>query len=500
MKLYLKINRWVKNIPMKDKNLGQQYQNKTLILINVVLLTFMACLDSSIVNVALPVMAQSFDLGMNSVSIVVSSYLITISAFILIFGRLGDIKGKVKIFKLGIIIFTLGSLFCALATNLWILVVARIIKAFGAAAFMATNQGIITMVYPPNQRGKALGVIGSFVAFGTLVGPPLGGVIVNSISWRYIFLINIPIGIFALIMGKCVLPKDVEFANDKFDFKGAALLLVSIVTLFGALLVGEQFGYTQYYVLIGFAIAIISFIAFIFAEKKAHTPLLELSLFKNKLFSVSLICAFIVFITISVSNIILPFYFQDALKLSPALSGMLLMASPLVLAAVSPLSGYLSDKIGSEILTFIGLSITCCGMLLMSTLSIKFSPIAIVGFLSVLSLGSGMFQSPNSSLIMSSVARNRLGIAGSINAFVRNLGMVVGISFSNIILYQTMSFKLGYSVSTFSNGMEETFVFAMKTVYLAAAGLTAVGAIITAARYFVYRKSKKEEMTQLTID
>jgi len=163
--------------------------------------TFMATLDSSIVNVALPKMAKSLSVSTESIAWVVSSYLIVISASILIFGRLGDMKGKTNIFHIGVVIFTFGSLLCGISHSFIILIIARSLQAIGAAATMANNQGIITQVFPSNERGKALGISGAFVALGSLTGPPIGGFIITHFSWEYIFLINIPIGIFVFLLG-----------------------------------------------------------------------------------------------------------------------------------------------------------------------------------------------------------------------------------------------------------------------------------------------------------
>lgn len=471
-----------------------QYKNRGLILINVVLLTFMACLDSSIINVALPVMADYFSVGMSSISAVISTYLVAISATVLIFGRMGDIKGNIKIFKLGIVIFTLGSSICAISISLYMLIMARILQAIGAAAFMATNQGIITRVFPPTERGKALGITGSFVALGTLVGPPLGGFIVDVSSWQYIFLINIPIGILAFILGIKILPRDEESKKLSFDIKGAVLMLVCIIALFGALLAGEKTGFAKPLILSGFAIAILAFVLFIRVERKEESPLLQLGIFSNRIFSLSIFCGFLLFACMSCSNIVLPFYFQDVIKMSPSISGLYLMTYPLVLLVVAPVSGHLSDKIGSELLTFIGLMLFSAACFLMATLGQNLHPAKVIVFIGIMALGNGMFQSPNNSLVMSSVPRNRLGVAGSINALVRNLGLVVGVSLSTLIVYGVMSSRLGYTVTTFVQGKEAEFVFGMKAAYISIGFLSLFAAILTAIRLYKRRKTGQPDL------
>lgn len=470
---------------------GFEYKNRGLILVNIVILTFMACLDSSIVNVALPVMAANFKVGMNLISIIASVYLVAISATILIFGRLGDIIGTVRIFKLGVIIFTVGSLFCALAGTLQLLVLARIVQAVGAAAFMATNQGIITRVFPMGERGKALGITGSFVALGTLVGPPLGGFIVDVAAWEYIFLINVPIGIFAFVIGMRILPKDEENTKARFDIKGALLFFLFIVVMFTAFLAGERIGFSKPQILLGFGFAIISFILFLKVEHREESPLLQLSIFRNELFSLSILCGFLLFVAMNCSNILLPFYLQDVIKMSASASGLYLMTYPMVLFVVAPISGHISDKIGSELLTFLGLATFSSTFFMMATLNQHFQPVKLVVIIALMALGNGMFQSPNNSLVMSSVPRERVGIAGSINALVRNMGLVVGISVATLILYGVMSKQVGYQVTTFVEGKEAEFAYAMRITYICAGLISMTGAALTAFRLIKQRRRCK---------
>ncbi|MDF2502822.1 MFS transporter [Clostridium sp.] len=467
-------------------------KNRWLILLTVVLMTFMCCLDTSIVNVALPVMSKKLNVTMGSIEWVITSYLIIISAMILIFGRLGDIKGKTKIFKFGIALFTIGSFLCGMTNSLLVLVLARIIQGVGAAATMSNSQGIITHVFPANERGRALGISGTFVALGTMVGPPIGGLIVSAFSWEYIFLINVPIGIMTFIISMKIFPRANNILKEKLDARGSILFIIGIVSLFGSLVQGQNIGYKHPIIIIGFIIAIISLVSFIIMEKVVKIPLLELSIFKNNLFSLSIFCGFVSFIAISAVTIILPFYLQDVLKLSPAITGIFMMISPLILAVVSPVSGYLSDKIGSEFLTFLGLILMSIGFVFMATLNENSSLLIVAAFIAIMTVGNGMFQSPNNSLVMSTVAKNKLGIAGSVNALVRNLGMVLGVSLSTLILYNRMSYKIGYRVVNYVEGRNDVFIYGMRYVFIGSAVMCAIGAIITAIRLYSSKENNEE--------
>ncbi|CDH90421.1 putative multidrug export protein [Clostridium botulinum B str. Eklund 17B (NRP)] len=459
---------------------------------------FMACLDSSIINVALPVMAKDLSTSMAGIQQIVTTYLIVISATILIFGRLGDIKGKTSVFKYGFIIFVLGSLFCGISTTLNFLTFSRIVQGIGAAMTMSTSQGIITHTFPKNERGRALGISGTFVALGTLLGPPLGGLIISVVSWEYIFLINVPIGTVAFIAAMKYLPKDKITTKQTLDYNGAILFLICIVSLFLGLLKGQKIGYNHITIILSFIIALVSFIVFIILESKIKNPLVDLSIFKNRVFSINVFCAFLSFVGISCINIIQPFYLQDVLELSPGTTGFIMMGYPIVLTIIAPLSGYLADKIGSKILTLSGLLVSAIGLFAMTTLNEQSSFLIIISVISIVALGNGIFQSPNNTLVMSSVEKSKLGIAGGINALIRNLGFVFGVSFSTTVLYNRMSYKIGYRVLDYVEGRGDVFIYGMKWVYALAAIGCIIGFIISLIDKLQIRHVQKSNESKIT--
>lgn len=468
----------------------QDINNKRWLILAVVLIgPFMSTLDSSIVNVALPTMANKLGASLGAIQWVVTSYLIVIASTILIFGRIADLKGKNQVYQFGFLIFSIGSLLCGISNTLTLLIVSRIVQAIGAAMTMSCSQAIITSVFPGNERGRALGLSGTTVALGTMIGPPLGGVMVGLFNWESIFLINVPIGAVAFLLGMKLLPKEHKESHESFDAVGAVIFLISIVALFWAMLSAETLGWRNAYILLSFAASVVCLIGFYFWEKKVEHPMLDFTLFHNKLFTVSIICAFISFLAIFCTNIIHPFYLQNAMKTSPSQAGLLMMVYPITVAFIAPVSGYLSDKIGSEILTMLGLLLTAAGLLLMSFLNLNSSFISIMLRLAVLGAGNGLFQSPNNSLVMSSVPRYKLGIAASINALIRNLGMVFGIAFSLTLLYNRMSYKIGYSVASFVDRREDIFIYGMGFVYRTAAVICLAGISMTFLRYI---KTKKQ--------
>jgi EmrB/QacA subfamily drug resistance transporter len=448
----------------------------------VVLMSFMSCLDASIVNIALPTIRESLSAKMADVEWAVTAYLMTICATILIFGRLGDLRGKTRIFRAGAVIFTIGSLACGMSESLATLVAFRVLQGVGAAAYMANNQGIITATFKPGERGRALGILATAVALGTMLGPVAGGLIVATFNWRFIFFINIPLGMIACIAGAAVLPKE-EVRHERFDCAGAGLFLVFILALIGGLTFGQTLGFSDYRVIASLVASIPAAVAFILVEKRTLAPILKPALFRNRQFSVGIACAIISYVCLNASVIILPFYLQIAHGLDPARTGFIMMVSPLVVALLSPVSGVMTDRLGAEGPSFAGLALMCAGFLLMGTLNATTPiPLAIACFV-ILAVGQGFFQPSNNTLIMSSVSRNELGVAGSVNSLSRNVGQALGVTAGTTLLYLLMSRKAGYAVFDYVPGRNDVFIYAMKRVYAALALFCLIGASFTFARF-----------------
>ena len=471
----------------QNTNDSIKHNNMWLILIATCLFTFMSTLDGSIVNIAMPTMSKDLAISMNEAEWIVSVYMITICCLLIFWGRISDTIGKIKIFKIGTLIFIMGSLFCGISSTLEMLLISRIIQATGASMTMATNYGIITENFPPEMRGRSLGVLGSFVSLGSIAGPGIGGVIIQKYTWHYIFLINIPIGIFAFVLGYFVFPKskkkDIPL---NLDYLGFILFDMFIISLFMGIFIGQVIGFTKLSIIILFIIAVCSFVGFIFREKRANNPLIDLTIFNNKSFSVGLTCAVLIFSSNLFMNTLLPFYLQDTLKLSSLMSGFILMCVPIAMVIVAPISGALSDKIGAKGLTFLGLFIVSVSQLLFILIGLK----TTISYLVILTLlagtGVALFQSPNNSIIMSSVEHNHLGIAGSINSLARNIGMVTGLSLSTTILYSSMTQKAGYKVNGYIDGRDDLFLYGMHIAFLVSFSLCFIAFIITGIR--LYRK------------
>ncbi|WHY17731.1 MFS transporter [Paenibacillus sp. G2S3] len=471
----------------EDKEIQKK---RWMILIVLNIFTFMSTLDGSIVNIALPELSKQLKLPMAQIEWVTTGYLMAICAAILFFGKLGDIVGKIRIFKIGTIVFVIGSLLCGFSLSLPALLASRVIQAIGASMTMANSQGIVTDIFPANERGKALGFIGTFVSLGSIAGPSLGGIMVSTLGWEYIFWVNIPIGVIAILLGWKVLPKDLTRTKSTIDVPGSLLFAIFIISLFAGLLLGQQLGYGDSLIVTSLIVAIVSFIAFLWTELRRKEPLLQLSLFKNPLFSLSILCGFLVFTANFCFNIIAPFYAQNMLNLSPFEAGFLLMLLPICMVVVAPISGALSDKIGSEFLTFAGLVVMVIAQFGLAELHEGSSVVLVGVWIAMLGIGSGLFQSPNNSLVMSKVPRTQLGSAGSVNSLVRNVGMVVGITIATTILFHVMSSEAGYRVTGLVPGQPELFISGMHVVFMTSASICFVAALLTGWRMMSARSAR----------
>lgn len=457
-------------------------KNRWWILVAVSMFTFMSTLDGSIVNIALPTISKDMQVPMNQSEWIVSIYLMMVCACLLLFGKIGDSWGKIKIYRIGTLIFVIGSLLCGFNHSLTFLLFARVIQALGAAMTMATNTGIITEVFPMNERGRALGMIGAFVSLGSIAGPGLGGLILAHFSWAYIFWINVPVGIITMLISEKFLPKDITLSAEKIDMGGFAAVAATIMTFFGGVFLGQEHGFLTPIPLALFVLAVISFFIFLYVEKKVKLPLITFSIFKNKVFTMSLVTALLIFSSNFFVNVVIPFYLQSARGLSPSYAGLLMMVFPFLMVIGSPLSGYLTDRVGPEVLVLIGLVMLSVTQLMYMFMHADSPLWYYVVATAIMGLGNSLFQSPNNTMVMSSVTKENLGVAGSLNSFARNLGMVVGISLATTILYDAMSSKMGERVTTYIAKRPDVFIYGMKITFLGSFLLCLAALLLTLYR------------------
>lgn len=435
--------------------------------------TFMSALDSSVVNIILPVIRNYFSSNVAAVEWVVVVYLLVVSSLLLGFGRLGDLRGHKTIYASGFVIFVSASAVCGLASAVWVLVLARGVQALGAAMLFSNSPAILTKTFPPQQRGQVLGMQATMTYLGLTVGPSLGGWLTQTLGWRSVFYINVPIGLLALALSLAFIEGEQAEKTRKegFDWAGAVLFSAGLVILLLGLNQGHAWGWTSPAFLGCLAAAVILLGSFLWVESRTAGPMLDLSLFRLRIFSAATASAFLNYVSLYSVVFLMPFFLQQGRGLNPAQAGLLLTAQPVIMAVAAPLSGLLSDRIGSRLLSTLGMAIMAVGLFFLSRLGAASTNGAILGALAVTGLGTGIFISPNNSALLGSAPRQRQGIASGILATARNAGMVLGVGLAGA-LYTSVTARLG----------DQAVFPAVHLGLLVGSGVAVVGMLVSSVR------------------
>ena len=460
----------------------------------------MSTLDSSIVNVSLPSILTDFGSDLATIEWVVLAYLLTITATLLTFGRLADIAGRKRVYTIGFGVFTFGSLCCGLAASPFQLILARVVQAVGGAMIQANGLAITGAVFPKEERGRALGINGTVVATGIATGPAVGGLLVNAFGWPSIFLVNLPIGAIGIGLALLVLeerrisfPPGGSREGQRFDPAGALLVSVALVTLLLGLNQGHERGWGSPPIVALLVAAAISFAAFLAVERRVAAPLIDLGLFRVRAFAAGSLAALLSFLAVSTNAFLMPFFLQLVLGYDPARAGLLLTPTPLTLAVVAPLSGWLSDRFfGARILSSIGLGVTCIALALLGGLAADAHYADVLVRLILLGVGLGLFNSPNTSAIFGAVPRERYGTAGGFVSMVRNSGQVVGVALAGAVLLAALApavgeigldaLRPGGAPGVERRPLVDAFMTGQRRAYFVAAALAATGVVVSLAR------------------
>jgi EmrB/QacA subfamily drug resistance transporter len=451
-----------------------EYSHRWLVLTTVGLGTFMSALDGSVVNTLLPVLSEALHTSIAGIEWVATIYLLVISGLLLSVGRAGDLFGHKRLFLGGFALFVVGSALCGLANSAHALIALRVVQALGAAMLMATSPAILTLSFPTSQRGRALGAQGTFTYLGLTVGPSLGGWLAEAFGWRSVFYINVPVGLAAIALAARSIADDhVEKAEERFDFLGASLFTAGLVALMIALNQGHDWGWTSPLTSGLLVIALALLTLFVQVERRRSAPMLDLSLFGSRTFSASAASALMNYACVYAVTFVLPFLLIQGRGLGTARAGLVLTAQPIVMAIVAPISGALSDRIGSRGLATVGMLLLAAGLVALGLFVADGSLTQIAAALALFGLGIGIFVSPNNSALMGAAPRNRQGIASGVLATSRNVGMVLGVGFAGAI-FTTVTAR----AASPSAGL----VAGVRASLLSAAGVALVGAVTSAVR------------------
>lgn len=394
------------------------------------LASFMTPFMGSSINIALPSIGKELQIDAVLLSWIATSYLLAAAISLVPFGRLADIHGRKRIFKYGVYAFTLTSLLCAVSTSAPMLIIFRVFQGVGSAMIFATGVALVTSVFPPLERGKALGINVAAVYMGLSLGPLLGGFLTQHLTWRSVFLMNVPLGIIIAFLVSWKLKGEwAEAKHEKFDLPGTIIYVVALIAfMYGVTLIPDAKG--LWIILIG----VLGFVVFIKWQGRTEHPVYNLNLFKtNRVFAFSNLAALINYSATFAVAFLLSLYLQYIKALSPQSAGLILIAQPILMAVISPFAGRLSDKVEPRIVSSIGMALTTIGLFLFIFLSEDSTLSSIIVRLIVLGLGFGFFSSPNTNAIMGSVERRFFGLASGSVGTMRLLGMMISMGIATLV-------------------------------------------------------------------
>ena len=404
----------------------------------------MSVMDGIVVGIALPTITTAFGTTVSVSQWTITAYLLVLTALLLVFGRLSERTGKPALFISGLALFTLSSLACGLSRSIEVLISFRVLQAVGGAMTFSISGAILYTAFPPQERGRAMGFLGSTVAVGSILGPVLGGLLVDSLGWPFIFFINVPIGVVLIAAAVPLLGRAGERpAPARMDWAGAALLgatLIAMTLSLGAAAHGES----PAVVAAAAALCAAAGCGFVLLERRVPEPLLDLGIFRNRAFTRPLIGMMLAFVASFMMNIAGPFYFQGVMRYTPSQVGLVFLVVPVVTVIASPVSGWLFDKRYWKHYGRLGMAVVALCLLGLGWMAIRVDFAPMIPLFALLGLGSALFQSPNSTEIMNAFPREKAAVASSITATVRNLGMTVGTSVGTLLISAQLS---GYAAA-----------------------------------------------------
>lgn len=407
---------------------GKEYK----LAMGVVLLgLFMSVLDTVIVSIALPSITEHFGNDISQSQWVMTAYLVTMTAFLLIFGKLSSFTGLKRMFLGGLAIFTVSSLGCGIASSLEMLVALRILQAIGASMAASISMALIFRLNSPQRQGKAMGIMGATVAIASLAGPGLGGLLIGLFDWRAIFLVNIPVGVIALLVGVRYLNVSEDRPDIiKMDWIGAAAFIIG-VTSFMAFLNTIAMGDVNLPVA---SIALMASVLFLWNEIRHPHPILDLSVFREMKFSLPLASMVLFFTAIFMLNITVPFYLEGVMEFTPMKVGMVMMTIPMVLVVGAPVTGWLYDLAGWKHFSAAGLAVAFVSLMVCAWSMFNANFRLFVVSLGLFAIGYALFQTPNNTEIMRGLHPGKSAIASSVANTGRHFGMALGASLASVML------------------------------------------------------------------
>src|SRR5881398_1727863 len=396
---------------------------------------FMIMLDNTIVNVALPAIKNDLHIGVSELEWVVTAYALTFAVLLLTGGKLGDLLGRRLIFTIGLVVFTASSLACGLSSSATELIGARAVQGVGSALMMPATLSIITATFAARERGMAIGIWAGVSAMALAIGPLLGGVITEHISWNWIFYVNVPIGLLGILASIVVVPESKDTSHEqRLDLPGLLASGVGLLALVYALIEAHHYGWTSATILGLFAVAASALTAFVLLEQRQRLPMLDLTLYRNGTFAGANLVAILVTLAMFGIFVFLPIYMQTFLGWSPIQAGAALLPWTILIVIFAPIAGKLSDKVGSRWLMAGGMTVVAICCLLLSTVTLQSSfwnllPAFVLG-----GLGMSFVMTPMSAAAMGAAPVAKAGVASGVLNTFRQVGVALGIGIMGAIV------------------------------------------------------------------
>ncbi|MEU9044977.1 MULTISPECIES: MFS transporter [unclassified Kitasatospora] len=444
-----------------------------------------SAVDGTIVVLALPAIEEDLSITLSAVTWVVVGYLLVVTVLATQLGRFGDMFGRVRMYKAGFLVFTLGSVLCAVAWNASSIIGARLVQGVGAALIASNSGAIISELYPPQERGRAYGYNAFGYSFGSVLGVLAGGVMVTYVSWQWIFWVNVPIGIIALVLAQRVLRDTSERQRRKFDFAGMITLGLG---LFGVLwaMTGLASGPLDA-TLIGYLVGgILLLVAFVFVELKQKEPTLDLSLFRIPSMAPSLLASMLQGIGSFAVLFLVIMYLQGTRGMDPIDASMLLVPGYVIGAVVGPYAGKLTDKLGSVIPATMGLGISVVAMGIFAQMTTTSSLwLTAIGNL-VMMIGGSFFFPANSTAVMKAAPPDRLGIASGVLRTFSSIGMVFSFTTAMLVashsIPRNLAFEIFVGTSKLNGELAGAFAHGLKAAFYTMMGIMILAAVLSALR------------------
>ena len=450
---------------------------------------FIFALDVYIVNLALPVMVKSLHTSFATSQWIVLSYLLAIAIFVILVSKLGDIWNKKRLYIIGLTIFTISSLLCGMAPNVWFLIAFRGLQGIGAAFLSGLGTAMIVEAFPAAERGLGLGIRAGIYGLGITLGPVVGGLLMSVGGWPLIFWVNVPIGIFAILIVAFFVPNSAISGNpENFDIIGTLILTIVLTSfILGITLLQKGNSYIAINML---AFSVVSLIGFLWFESRIASPMIDFKIFRSVEFSLGLTLRFIANFAIAGVIFILPFFFTFLEHYSTQKSGFLMVVPSLMIVTTAPISGILSDRFGTQLITLMGLVFMAIGCFLISRFDTELTVIKYILGIIPYGVGVAMFNSPNNSSIMGAAPKERLGIASGLLSFSRILGQMLGVPIVGALFFFTTSFSANFAPNIdISNAPVQALLFATHTTFLVLGVLLMVSTMF--ATFFWWIENKK---------